>query len=217
MSEAKIDEKFLIENYHKMTVTALAEYFGVTRGTIQRRAKKYGLEKEETFFLLKGEQVASLDGPLSRYLITNLGRAVNTESGKVLKHKINDDGYPIYTFQVNKKKYYRLVHRLVAEKFIDNPFNKPHVNHIDGDKTNYSIDNLEWCTPKENAVHASKTGLLAVGEESGLNKITEEQARLIKRLADEGMRTCDIVREYNFASRSIVQKIRYGTRWKHIS
>src|SRR5690606_13700855 len=116
MSEAKIDEKFLIENYHKMTVTALAEYFGVTRGTIQRRAKRYGLEKEERFFLLKGAEVPSFAEPLSRYLSTKLGRAFNTEFGKVLKYIINVDGYSIYTFQVNKKKYYRLVHRLVAEK-----------------------------------------------------------------------------------------------------
>jgi len=67
-----------------------------------------------------------------------------------------------YTFiNLNKhgvKKQY-LLHRIIAMSFIPNPINKPEVNHIDGNKLNNNIENLEWCTSSENQKHAYKTGL----------------------------------------------------------
>lgn len=66
--------------------------------------------------------------------------------GRVLKSRLTKHGY--CRVQLNGKDKY--VHRLVAEHFIDNPNNKPEVDHIDGDKSNNCVDNLRWVTGKEN-------------------------------------------------------------------
>lgn len=69
---------------------------------------------------------------------------------------INNTGYLI--FSIAKRKHV-LVHRLVAEAFIPNPYGKETVNHIDGNKLNNRLENLEWATNKENLKHAHETGL----------------------------------------------------------
>ena len=71
----------------------------------------------------------------------------------VIKQK-NHEGYirlGLYEKKIEKKF---LVHRLIAQTFIPNPFNKPQVNHIDSNKSNNSVENLEWITNKENREHA---------------------------------------------------------------
>lgn len=67
------------------------------------------------------------------------------------------DGYKCVCLCVDKVKKIRL-HRLIAEAFIPNPENKPYVNHINGIKSDNSVENLEWCTQSENLVHAYKIG-----------------------------------------------------------
>ena len=79
--------------------------------------------------------------------------------GKMCKQFKSKFGYMIMTLTVNNKKVNKYVHRLVAEAFIINLENKPQVNHIDGNKENNSVYNLEWCTNSENMIHGFKNGL----------------------------------------------------------
>ena len=74
--------------------------------------------------------------------------------------KITNEGYRLVMFTVNNKRIYKNVHRIIAECFILNPEKKPQVNHIDGNKLNNSVDNLEWVTPTENLIHARDNRLL---------------------------------------------------------
>lgn len=90
----------------------------------------------------------------------NVGRGgVITRREKVLTPIFDKDGYCKVSLYKNNRKKQKSVHRLVAQAFIPNLDNKPHVNHKDGDKTNNRADNLEWVTPAENVHHSIDTGL----------------------------------------------------------
>lgn len=97
------------------------------------------------------------------YYITSDGRCYNSKTGKYLKGQTNyKNGYVSFNITLpdgKKKRIY--AHRAVASAYIknDSPSTKIEVNHIDGDKNNNCVDNLEWVTSKENAQHALKTGL----------------------------------------------------------
>lgn len=96
------------------------------------------------------------------YMISNTGRIKSKErivtnsicsyktNEKELKPADNGKGYFKVGLFKNGKYHYRYIHRLVAEHFIENPLNKPYVNHIDCNPKNNNVENLEWCTHKEN-------------------------------------------------------------------
>lgn len=72
----------------------------------------------------------------------------------------NRDGYLFVNLRRNGKQRMLLVHRLVAQAFVDNKQRKPEINHIDGDKSNNNAKNLEWVTSMENIDHALNNGLI---------------------------------------------------------
>lgn len=94
----------------------------------------------------------------NKYEVSNLGNVRSSKTLKKLKPLINK-GYKVVGIIENNQRKTRTIHRLVAKAFIPNPQNKREVNHIDGNKNNNCIDNLEWVTPKENMAHSRLTGL----------------------------------------------------------
>lgn len=92
------------------------------------------------------------------YKISTLGRIKNSKN-KIIKQYKNHKGYLITQLSKCKDKKTFIVHRLVAGTFIPNPENKPQVNHINCNKEDNRVVNLEWVTNNENKLHAKENGL----------------------------------------------------------
>jgi hypothetical protein len=96
------------------------------------------------------------------------GEVWSVKSGKFLKQEISK-GYKRVTLSINGKTKRFQTHRLVAMYFIENPLNKPCVNHIDGNKNNNNFENLEWCTYSENEKHS----YISLGKINSIRKLSE--------------------------------------------
>ena len=116
---------------------------------------------------------------------------------KIRKLNPDKDGYLNITLSNKGKVKTFKIHRLVAEAFIPNPNNLPEVNHKDGDKTNNNVDNLEWCTRKENQKHAFRIGLINQnGERNHMyGKLGADNPNSIP-IYQLNKNTGDIIREY---------------------
>lgn len=89
------------------------------------------------------------------YEVSSFGNVRNLRTGRLKKLEIDRSGYHTVRLYHNKNSRIIYVHRLVAKAFIKNPLEKAQVNHINGDKLDNSIDNLEWATQSENLRHAA--------------------------------------------------------------
>lgn len=91
------------------------------------------------------------------YFVTNTGEIYSNKKNNImtqLKLKEDKDGYLEIGLYHEGKRYFRRVHRLVAEAFIPNPYHLPQINHKDGNVKNNNVDNLEWCTCQDNLLHS---------------------------------------------------------------
>lgn len=144
--------------------------------------------------------------------------------GGHLKRFLNSAGYCVVRLSdaSNGRRLTARVHRLVAEAFLPNPYDKPEVNHMDGDKSNPKLTNLEWVTSHENRQHAWDTGLRNKshlpnykGEEQKNSKLTEQKVVEIRAMRLSGFSFSFLSEKYNVSKRTIGRVVS-GKSWSHI-
>lgn len=138
----------------------------------------------------------------------------------IMKQQTDRGGYSyiMLNYPSTRLKKFCLIHRLVALAFIPNPENKKEVNHIDGNKLNNHISNLEWVTSSENSKHALATGLDKPkrGELNGKAILTTEQVMYIKKcFIDKSKTVKELSLLFNVA-KSTIENIKYNHSWNHI-
>jgi hypothetical protein len=159
-------------------------------------------------------QVRSLD----RTIVRSDGKTMSFKGRMYLPQK-DKNGYLILGLRIARQpKYVAKVHRLVAIAFIPNPEGKPHVNHLDGVKTNNVVENLEWATNLENNVHAVAAGLMVYrrGEEHMNAKVAPEVVRQVRALRELGHSYGQISKVVGIKEQH-AWKIGTKRLWKHLA
>ena len=149
------------------------------------------------------------------YMVSDTGLVTKRFSTELQKTKRHKRGYVLAHIVENGDKKWVLLHRLVATLFIPNPDQKPQVNHIDGDKTNNRVENLEWVTNVENRQHAVEHNLIAKGNKLS-KKLTSED---VERIREEYVPYSKEHNQYALAkkyavSQSLIMRIVNNKCWK---
>jgi hypothetical protein len=163
---------------------------------------------KETYLPIKGYE--------KNYLISNKGNVFSTYKNRKLKLYDCGKGYWRVSLYLHKKVYRPRVHRLVASHFLRNPNFYEAINHIDGNKKNNHVDNLEWCDMKHNVNHALDTGLRKTGESVNLAKLTESQVFSILDMFAMQIPTKKIAEVFG-VSKDAINHIRAGRTWSRIT
>ena len=159
--------------------------------------------------------VRGLDRVVSR------GAVAMKRKGKMMNFSLHHKGYRKASLSkvengISKQRAF-FVHRLVASAFIENPNYKNQVNHIDGNKLNNCVENLEWVTNQENIDHAKRNNLLnkVNGEKHGMSKLSSETVKDIKMRLNLSQSNKMIAAIYGIDP-TTVSDIKRGRTWKHI-
>lgn len=168
----------------------------------------------------KMEKWKTIKGYSGDYEVSDTGRIRSFkqyyEGGKILKPNVVTGGYYAVVLCKGGKNKKIKIHRLVATHFIDNLFNKPCINHINGVKEDNRASNLEWCTRSENDKHAFRLGLRTQkGEQNSCSKLTDKKVREIKRLLLK-KKKLKVLAERFEVSVSCINNIKRGRDWKHV-
>jgi hypothetical protein len=153
---------------------------------------------------------------ISRYVRCGKGAAfLRLKPEQIIKPYLGTDGYLYVFLSYNGQTKHLAIHRILASIFIPNPENKREVNHKNTIRTDNSIDNLEWATPKENIQHSIKIGTntqCLPGIHNPAAKLTEKQVLEIRELPGS---QSSIAKKYN-VSRRTIGFIKRRERWAHL-
>jgi hypothetical protein len=151
----------------------------------------------------------------TNYLIGKNGEVMNASSKKLIKPQNNGNGYLKVTLSIDKIQVQRYVHRLVAEIYCKNELHLKQVNHIDGNKSNNHFSNLEWCSNRENQIHAHKIGLKKNGNQLWNGKFSKEDIKIIFDMKKGGVLQYIIASQFR-VSKGTISEILNGKRYKYI-
>lgn len=215
------EENILLKNLN-LSNEELGKLLNKTTNSINSKKKRLGIKKEkEKYKPLNGEKFKKIKELENKFLISNYGTVINLNGIEmkqtIMKNKKKkSNGYKIIKFSINGESKTFRIHRLVALYFIKNDDReKIHVNHIDGNSLNNHYTNLEWCTPKENSIHAIKIGLFNPNQN---NKLTEEDVKdictyLTKCSPEETF--ISISKKFNIHDETL-RSIYHGKSWKNV-
>lgn len=158
--------------------------------------------KQTVLNYIGNQEIWAFHPKYNRYLISNTGKVKNIITGKISKATPNKShGYISVTLISNEnKREINMVHRLVAETFLaylNNNFYE--VNHIDCNKSNNTLENLEWTTRRENIKHAvkNKRFLSRKGEKSPSCKFTDKDILIMREMKNNKIKLKDIAKKFN--------------------
>jgi len=152
-----------------------------------------------------------------RYKVSNLGQ-LYSKRGWFINPTLDSCGYPQVKLYTTPKIFKSFkVHKVVALAFLPNPDNLPFLNHMDGNKQNARLSNLERCTAQHNTIHAWKLGLCVAfrGENQPNSKLKDHDIPKIRELAASGVSAKDIGAAYGVTGTNIYYILRRAT-WSHI-
>jgi hypothetical protein len=159
----------------------------------------------------------------TNYFVNELGQIKttnwkNTGQERIMSLCDKGQGYLGTVFVIDGKNTSVRVHRVIAEVFIPNPDNKPEVNHINGDKSDNRVENLEWVTKQENMDHYREflNVVTLRGSEIGNSKLTEKEVLEIRnKFIPRVYGRKQLAEEYN-VSPATIKDIIMRKSWKHI-
>ena len=164
-----------------------------------------------------GDWWRDVPGYEGHYQVSRAGQVYSLKRHRLLAQVEGERGYLTVNLYRNGRPEHCLVHRLVAAAFLGPIPPGYQVNHVDADKSNNRLTNLEIVTPEENRAHAARCGLLRdfKGEANIRAKLTEGKVRDIRRLREEGMRVQEIAWRFQVSER-VVRLICRRKLWGHV-